>query len=126
MHLVDFTHPQRVPALKLPLDRRSADYYLRLDELPRTHAYYARDWALFRHPEWLEGGSAWLQATYIADDLKRLAAERADNSEFRPVVGSNDSAFDEAIAQALRILGYRPMVAEVVPRARHPIPAAKE
>lgn len=126
MHLVDYTHPQRVPALKLPLDRRSAAYYLRLDELPPDHAYYARDWAIFRHPEWLEGGSAWLQATYIAEDLVRLAKERQDSGELRPVVGSHDCAFDEALAQTLRILGYRPMVAEVLPRARPASPAAKE
>lgn len=116
MQLVDYTHPDKVPALKLPLNRRSGDFYLRLDELPPTHPYFYRDWAIFRHPDWLEGGSAWLQATYINDDLIRLRDERQLSGEVRPVIGSADPGFDEAIAQALRILGWRPLVAEVVPR----------
>jgi hypothetical protein len=98
MHLIDYTHPERVPALRLPNDRRSARFYLRLDELPADHPYHASSWALFRHPEWLEGGSAWLSGTLC------------------PVVGSGDIAFDEALAQALRTFGYQPKVAEVMPR----------
>lgn len=117
MNLVDYTHPHRVPALYLPNDRRSPDYYLRLDELPAGHRYYSLHWALFRYPEWLEGGSAWVQAKAIFEDLQRLATERGvDVSQLHPVVGSNDPGFDEALAQGLRMFDLRPRVAEVVPR----------
>lgn len=115
MQLVDYTHPGYIPHLHLPLDRRSPGYYLRLDELPYGHPYYSRAWALFRHPEWLEGGSAWLQAYFIAEDLLKLAAEKDIRSELRPVVGSADPEYDEALAQALITLGLRPKVAEVWP-----------
>jgi len=117
MNLVDYTHPGRVPPLYLPSDRRSADYYVRLDELPPGHRFYSIHWALFRYPEWLEGGSAWVQSKAIYDDLQRLAGERGvDVTQLRPVVGSDDPGYDEALAQALRTFDLRPMVAEVVPR----------
>lgn len=116
MQLVDYTHPDKVPPLRLPLDRRSPEYYLRLDELLASHPYYHRDWSLFRYPEWLEGGSAWLQATYIAEDLQKLAAEKGLVDELRPVVGSADPGFDEALAQSLLTMGIRAKVAEVLPR----------
>ncbi|GBG14362.1 cell division protein FtsK [Novimethylophilus kurashikiensis] len=115
MQLVDYTHPGKVPALRLPVDRRAARYYLRLDELPYGHPYYSREWGLFRYPEWLEGGSAWFQAKEIANDLSALA-EAGNMDELRPVVGSADPAFDEALAQALKLRGFRPMVADVLPR----------
>lgn len=117
MNLVDYTHPGRVPALYLPDDRRSADYYVRLDELPPGHRYYSIHWALFRYPEWLEGGSAWVHSQVIYADLQRIAGERGvDVTQLRPVVGSDDPGYDEALAQALRSFDLRPMVAEVVPR----------
>ena len=116
MNLVDYTHPGQVPALYLP-DRRSAEYYVRLDELPPGHRYYSIHWPLFRYPEWLEGGSAWVQSKAIYEDLQHLAAARGvDVTQLRPVVGSADPAYDEALAQALRAFDLRPMVAEVVPR----------
>lgn len=122
MHLIDYTHPQKVPALYLPLDRRSAKFYLRLDELPKGHQFHSGSWALFRYPEWLEGGSAWVQATAIADDVQRFAEkEGLDMAQVRVVVGSDDPSFDEALAQGLKILDIRPLVAELVPRN---IPAA--
>ncbi len=117
MHHVDYTHPDKVPALKLGIDRRSADYYRRLDELPPTHPYYLREWPLFQHTVWLEAGSAWLQATFINDDLIRLREDSRAAGELRPVVGSGDPAFDEAMAQGLRILGWQPVVADLMPRA---------
>lgn len=117
MNLIDYTHPEKVPSLGLPHDRRSANYYLRLDELPANHPYHAIDWALFRSPEWLEGGSAWLQAKMIAEDVLSYSQEKGLSLGLvRPVVGSADSAFDEALAQALRLFELSPMVAEVTPR----------
>ncbi len=117
MNLVDYTHPGRVPALYLPNDRRSADYYVRLDELPPGHRYYSIHWALFRYPEWLEGGSAWVHSKAIAEDLQRIADEKGvERSTLRPVVGSADPGYDEALAQALRSFDLQPLVAEVVPR----------
>ena len=117
MNLVDYTHPGRVPRLYLPDDRRSANYYIRLNKLPPSHPYHSIHWALFRYPEWLEGGSAWVQSKAIYDDLQRLAeAKGVDVTMLRPVVGSDDPGFDEALAQALRTFDLRPMVAEVVPR----------
>jgi hypothetical protein len=117
MNLVDYTHPGRVPALYLPDDRRSAEYYVRLDELSPGHRYYSIHWPLFRYPEWLEGGSAWVQSKVIFEDLQHLAAARGiDVTQLRPVVGSDDPAYDEALAQALRTFDLNPMVAEVVPR----------
>lgn len=117
MNLVDYTHPGRVPALHLPNDRRSPNYYIRLDELPAGHRYYSIHWALFRYPEWLEGGSAWVQARAIFEDLQRYADQHElDVTQLRPVVGSADPGFDEALAQALKTFDLRPMVAEVVPR----------
>lgn len=110
MPLVDFTHPGRIPGLKLEHDHRHADYYLRLDELPPSHPYHSLNWALFRYPDWLEGGSAWLQAWQMSKVLESLSATIED--ELRPVVGSGDPGFDEALAQSLRTLGYRPFVAE--------------
>lgn len=118
MQLVDYTHPAKVPPLRLPFDRRSPSYYLRLDELPKGHPYQSIEWGLFRYPEWLEGGSAWLQATFIVEDLKKIAADKELAEELRPVVGSADPAFDEALGQALITMGFRPMVAEVLPRTR--------
>lgn len=117
MNLVDYTHPGLVPALYLPDDRRSADYYVRLDELPAGHRYHSFHWALFRYPEWLEGGSAWVHSKEIFEDLQSLALEQnRDVSQLRPVVGSADPGYDEALAQALRTFNLRPLVAEVVPR----------
>lgn len=117
MQLIDYTHPEKVPKLYLPMDRRSPAYYLRLDELPPGHPYHATSWALFRYPEWLEGGSAWVQAKAIAEDLQAFVKENNLNlATVRPVVGSNDPAFDEAIAQGLKTLGLRPMIAEPIPR----------
>jgi hypothetical protein len=118
MNLVDYTHPGRVPRLYLPDDRRSPNYYVRLDELPVGHPYYSIHWPLFRHPEWLEGGSAWVQSRAIYEDLQRVANSKGlDVTLLRPVVGSDDPGFDEALAQALRTFDLRPMVAEVVPRS---------
>jgi hypothetical protein len=118
MNLVDYTHPDRVPRLYLPDDRRSSGYYLRLDELPRGHRYYSIHWALFRYPEWLDGGSAWVQARAIFEDLAHFAESKGvDVTLLRPVVGSADPGFDEALAQALRTFDVRPLVAEVVPRS---------
>lgn len=119
MNLVDYTHPGRVPPLYLTHDRRSAEYYLRLDELPPGHRYYSIHWALFRYPEWLEGGSAWVQARFITEDLQRFAEQKGlDYLQLRPVVGSDDPAFDEGLAQALFTFDLRPLVAEVAPRHR--------
>jgi DNA-binding ferritin-like protein (Dps family) len=118
MNLVDYTHPGRVPRLYLPDDRRSPDYYLRLNKLPPGHRYYSIHWALFRYPAWLEGGSAWVQSKAIYEDLQHLAETKGvDVTTLRPVVGSDDPGFDEALAQGLRTFGLRPMVAEVVPRS---------
>lgn len=117
MHLIDYTHPDTVPALYLPHSRRSADFYRRLDELPPGHRYHAADWALFRYAEWLEGGSAWIQAQAVFEDLMAYGRDNGLMNDFvRPVVGSADPSFDEALAQSLRILGLAPLVAEVVPR----------
>lgn len=117
MQLIDYTHPEKVPKLYLPMDRRSPAYYLRLDELPPGHPYHATSWALFRYPEWLEGGSAWVQAKAIAEDLQAFVKENdLSLAAVRPVVGSNDPAFDEAIAQGLKTMGLRPMIAEPIPR----------
>lgn len=115
MNLVDYTHPDKVAPLYLQRDRRSAKYYLRLDELPPEHPYHSGSWALFRYPEWLEGGSAWVQAYAIAQDLAALSASLGI-AELCPVVGSGDLAFDEALAQGLRTMGYYPKVAENMPR----------
>lgn len=114
---VDYTHPLRVPPLFIPQDRRSASFYLRLDELQEGHPFYALDWALFRYPTWLEAGSAWVQAQAIAEDLEQVAREQElPVEQVYPVVGSGDPAFDEALAQCLILLGCRPKVAEVTPR----------
>lgn len=123
MNLVDYTHPQKVPPLFLPNDRRSSDYYVRLDELPVGHPYHARDWALFRHPEWLEGGSAWVHSKAIFEDLTEFAkAKNLPLEALRPVVGSGDPGYDEALAQGLITFGVLPMVAELVPRRAPPEP----
>lgn len=114
--LVDFTHPGQIPPLYLPNDKRSAEFYLRLDELPESHPYFAINWALFRYPDWLEGGSAWVHARTIAMQLDELKDSLQTLDELRPVVGSGDHDYDEALAQALRTFGYRPKVAELVPR----------
>ena len=115
MQLIDYTHPSWVPDLHLEHDRRSAQYYLRLDELPADHPYYYPDWVVFRHDDWLEAGSAWVQARAIVQDLERYCLERGLGDEVRPVVGSANYGFDEALAQGLKTFGYRPMVAEVNP-----------
>lgn len=117
MQLIDYTHPEKVPALHLPLDRRSADYYTRLDELPAGHPFHMPDWVLFRHPEWLAGGSAWVHAKAIAEDFERCVDTLGVLPTARPVVGSGDPDYDEALAQALRTLNLNPFVAEVLPRA---------
>lgn len=116
MQLVDYTHPDRVPQMFLPLDRRSAAYYLRLYDLPEHHPYYSVIWPLFRYPAWLEGGTAWLQATYIAEDIQKLALDTGITDELCPLVGSADPGFDEALAQSLATLGLRPRIAEVFAR----------
>lgn len=117
MKYIDYTHPDRVPSLHLADDRRTPKYYLRLDELAPGHPYYAMDWALFRYPDWLEGGSAWVQAKAIYEDLELIARQlNTDILQLRPVVGSADPGFDEALAQALMTFDLRPVVAEVVPR----------
>lgn len=117
MQRVDYTHPEKVPLLYLAHDRRSPDFYLRLDELPPEHRFHSPDWALFRYPEWLEGGSAWIQAQAIFKDLMEYGqANDLMHLLVRPVVGSGDPDFDEALAQALRIMGLSPLVAEVAPR----------
>lgn len=113
MGLVDYTHPEKIPAQHIPLDRRDARLYWRLDELPPTHPFYSPRWAMFRYLDWLEGGSAWLQASAIDADLQALTATQQTADELRPVVGSDDPAFDEALAQSLLLLGWRPLVAEV-------------
>lgn len=116
MHLIDYTHPSKVPALRLPMDRRSHLWYLRLDELPKAHPYHSHVWGMFRYPEWLEGGSAWVQAKAIVQDMEVLVTQGKLVGELRPVIGSNDPSFDEALAQALRTFDMRPMVAEVIDR----------
>lgn len=118
MNLVDYTHPGRVPPMYLANDRRSEAYYVQLDELQPGHRYYSIHWALFRHPEWLEGGSAWVHAKEIFEDLERLSQElNIPVLQLRPLVGSGESSYDEALAQALITFDLKPMVAEVVPRA---------
>jgi len=119
MHLLDYTHPDKVPALHLPNDRRSPDFYLRLDELKAGHPFQSPVWALFRYPDWLEGGSAWMQARAIADDIRTYVVSAGLTGDISPVVGSGDFAFDEALAQALRTLGFNARVAEVLPRRSH-------
>lgn len=116
MHLIDYTHPEKVPPLRLAHDRRSAEYYLRLDQLPLTHPYGMKDWALFRHSDWLEGGSAWVQALFIVKDLEQYMLDNNLSGLIRPVVGSADHAFDEGLAQGIISLGFQPLVAEVTPR----------
>lgn len=117
MLLVDYTHPDKVPPLYLPHDRRSSEFYLRLDELAPNHPFYSIEWALFRYPEWLEGGSAWVQAQAIYADLIEYATKNNLMDEVvHPVVGSADPEFDEAVAQALVLMGLAPRVAEVIPR----------
>jgi hypothetical protein len=113
MQLVDYTHPYKVPSLRLKIDRRSPNWYLRLNELSKEHPFNSYVWALFRYPEWLEGGSAWLQAKDISEDLLELARELGLTEELRPVVGSDDSDYDEALAQGLKTFGLRPLVAEI-------------
>jgi hypothetical protein len=119
MYLLDYTHPDKVPPLHLPNDRRDARYYLRLDELEKGHPYQSSSWSLFRSPEWLEGGSAWLQAHFIDQDIRNYtqsAGLSGSNSAICPVIGSGDVEFDEAVAAALRTFGYSPKVAEMMPR----------
>ena len=121
MKFIDYTHPDRIPQQPMPFDRRSGQYYLRLDELPPEHSMYSPDWPLFRHPEWLEGGSAWIQAGAIARDVEQLAAQNhLEMDELRPIIGSQDPAFDEALAQGLQILGLRPLISEFGPRTATP------
>lgn len=122
MPFIDYTHPDRVPQQPMAYDRRSAEFYMRLSGLPPGHPMYSPDWCLFRYPEWMQGGSAWVQAGAIARDLERLIEEHALDEEPRPVIGSQDPAFDEALAQGLMILGYRPLIAEF--SARQPTGAA--
>lgn len=113
MLFIDYTHPDRVPTQFMAHDRRSAQFYLRLDQLPKGHPMFSADWILFRHREWLEGGSAWIQAGAIARDLEALIEEKNLHGEdLSPVVGSQDPGFDEALAQGLVILGYRPRIIE--------------
>lgn len=116
MHLIDYTHPERIPSLKLPFTRSSASWYLRLDELPKSHPYHSYVWGMFRYPEWLEGGSAWVQAMGIVQDIEQIVASTNLVGEVRPVIGSLDPAFDEALAQALKTYDYRPLVAELMAR----------
>jgi len=116
MHLLDYTHPDKVPALHLPNDRRNARFYLRLDELPKDHEYQSSNWALFRSAEWLEGGSAWLQAHFIAEDIRSYTQSAGLVGTICPVIGSGDIAFDEAVASALKTFGFSPKVAELMPR----------
>lgn len=113
MHLIDYTNPEMVPNMYLAHSRRSKDYYLRLDQLPKGHPYYYLDWALFRHAEWLEGGSAWVQAKFIVEDMERYIEDNNLTGEVRPVIGSGDFGFDEGIAQGIISFGYRPLVAEL-------------
>jgi len=114
MHMIDYTHPQRVPHMHLAHDRRGTIYYLRLDELPQWHPYYYKDWILFRYSEWLEGGSAWVHAKTIVEDMEAYIQQNNLRGEIKPVVGSNDPAYDEGLAQAIRTFGYFPLVAELV------------
>lgn len=116
MNLIDYTHPTKVSALKLPLNRRSHSWYLRLDELQEGHPYHSYVWGMFRYPVWLEGGSAWVQAQSIVQDMEQLKEAGHLIGELRPVVGSDDPAFDEALAQAIKTYGYRPLVAELTKR----------
>lgn len=97
------------------MDRRSEHWYLLLSELPNGHPYQSYIWSLFRYPEWLEAGSAWLQAKYIAEDLETFARISGVTYELRPVVGSGNPSFDEALGQALITFGLRPIVAELFP-----------
>jgi len=116
MHFIDYTHPHIVPNLHLEHDRRSSKYYLRLDDLPKGHPYHMRDWAIFRYSLWLEGGSAWVQAKAIVEDVEDFVRVKDLRGEIRPVVGSGDPEFDEALAQAILTFGYSPLVAEIVPK----------
>lgn len=117
MHLLDYTHPEKVPPLHLPNDRRSARFYLTLEELPADHPFHKPTWSLFRSPEWFEGGSAWLQAHDIVEDMQTYAQSAGlAGGNLVPVIGSGDHGFDEALAQALRTFGFQPRIAEVMPR----------
>lgn len=113
MNMLDYTHPDKVPPLHIPLDRRSEDYYRMLDELPPSDPYYDPNWALFPYPAWLEGGSAWLQAVRISEDAEQQVRRAQFKGDVRLVVGSNNLDFDYALANALLTLGWHPMVAEV-------------
>lgn len=127
MQLIDYTHPDKVPSMHLPHDRRSALYYLRLYELPKDHPYHYSDWCLFRHEEWLEAGACWVHAHHIAQDLEYYAQTHDLSGELRPVVGSGDHGYDEGLAQALKTFGLRPLVAEltVAPALLHADKPAK-
>lgn len=112
MQLIDYTHPAAQFNLKLTHTRGSALYYTLLDELPSEHPAASASWALFRRDDWLEGGSAWLHAKEIDEDLRKLAGSEESSGVLRPVVGSGQPSYDEALAQALATFGWRAMVAE--------------
>jgi len=80
---------------------------------------YYKDWVLFRYNVWLEGGSAWVQAKYIVEDMEAFAQEKGLHGEIKPVVGSNDPSFDEALAQAIMTFGYQTLVAEITERQKN-------
>lgn len=115
MILIDYTHPEKIAPLRIQHDRRSAAYYQPLDELPADNPMHSKNWALFRHPEVLTAGSAWLHAFAIRQDLHNYSLSLNLSGELTPVIGSGDYEYDEALAQALRTYGLRPKVAELMP-----------
>ncbi len=112
MQLIDYTHPDEGFNLRLVHIRGKALYYTLLDALPKDHPAASAGWSLFRRDDWLEGGSAWLHAKEIDEDLRTLVDSEGITGGVRPVVGSGQPGYDEALAQALATFGWRTMVAE--------------
>lgn len=115
MQLFDFTHPERLGNLALPHDFRSANYYVRLPELPRSAPYYHADWVLFKADHWLEAASAWAQAQAINEEATRQAMRGGfPLEEVALVIGSDDPLFDDALGCGLQSLGWKVKMAEVL------------
>jgi hypothetical protein len=112
LHLVDYTHPLAKFGLMLAHTRGQALFYEPLVSLPPGHRYAYAAWAIFRYDDWLEGGAAWVHAGEIDADLRELIATEGLSGEVRPVVGSDQPGYDEALGQALATFGWRALVAE--------------